>query len=135
MKRTKNTKLDTAELVAKFSELALAQHEAVETFQTARYNRLYDQIVLVKNELRARKGDQRIALIPLLDAPNIQVRFMAAYALITIVPEQVRTTLEGIRATGRLPQSIDASYTLDHFEESLEKFRRFDAGDYRVFES
>ncbi|WP_398470361.1 DUF2019 domain-containing protein [Tardiphaga sp.] len=129
MNSEKNTKLDTSELVAKFLELALAQHEAVETFQTARYNRLYDRIELIKRELKAREGDQRMALLPLLEAPNIQVRFMAAYALLTIAPEQVRKTLIGIRETGQLPQSADASYTLDNFEESIEKFKRFDAKD------
>lgn len=127
MNRTKNAKLDTSELVAKFSDLALAQHEAVETFQTARYNRLFDRIALVKRELKGREGDQRIALVPLLDAPNIQVRFMAAYALLTIAPEQARKTLIGIREAGHFPQSSDASYTLDHFEESIEKFLRFEA--------
>lgn len=127
MNKVKNAKLDTSVLVAKFSELALAQHDAVETFQTARYNRLYDRIELIKKELKARNGDERIALVPLLDAPNIQVRFMAAYAVLTIVPEQARKTLIGIRESGQLPQSADASYTLDHFEESIEKFKRFDS--------
>jgi hypothetical protein len=127
MKRAKIENLTTEELVAQFSDLALDQHEAVETFQTARYNRLYDRMMLVKKELKARDGDHRRALIPLLASPNIQVRFMAAYALLTIVPDQVRTVLEGIRASGRSPQCIDAGYTLDRFEESITKFVQFDA--------
>ena len=119
--------LTTAEWVTRFSDLALLQHQAVETFQTARYNRLYDQIKLIERQLKAREGDQRRALIPLLDAPNIQVRYMAAIALLTLVPDQVRRTLEGFPETGRLPQSADASSTLDHFEDSLAQFLRFEA--------
>lgn len=135
MKRMKNAELTTSQLVEKFSELALEQHEAVETFQVGRYNRLYERIKLIESELKGREGDQRRALVSLLDAPNIQVRFMTAYALLTIVPERVRVALKSISETGQLPQSVDASYTLDHFEESLEKFRRFEMGDYRIFDS
>jgi hypothetical protein len=119
--------LTTAELVARFSDLALEQHEAVETFRTARYNRLYDRIKLIERQLKAREGDQRRALIPLLDAPNIQVRYMAAYALLTIVPEQVQQALLRIRQSGHFPQSADASYTLDHFGDSIAQFLRFEA--------
>jgi hypothetical protein len=131
MNSVRNTRLETSELVARFSDLAREQHEAVETFRTARYNRLYDQIKLIESELKARDGDQRMALIPLLDAQNIQVRFMAAYALLTIAPQQARKTLEGIRESGQLPQSADASYTLDNFEESIEKFKGFEQGTNR----
>jgi len=127
MKQTTNEKMTTAELVEKFSELALAQHEAVETFQTARYNRLYDRIKLVQAQLRTREGDQRRALMPLLEAPNIQVRFMTAYALLTVAPERVRKALEVIRESGRLPQSADASYTLEHFDESIEQALHYEA--------
>ncbi|WP_441241318.1 DUF2019 domain-containing protein [Tardiphaga sp. 768_D3_N2_1] len=129
MKQTKNENLSTQELVGQFFDLALAQHEAVETFQTARYNRLYDCIKLIEAQLQSREGDHRRALIPLLQAPNIQVQFMAAYALLTVAPEQVRKTLEVIRGSGRLPQSADASYTLDHFDESIEQARRYETGN------
>ena len=129
MKQTKNENLSTQELVGQFFDLALAQHEAVETFQTARYNRLYDRIKLIEAQLQSREGDHRRALIPLLQAPNIQVQFMAAYALLTVAPEQVRKTLEVIRGSGRLPQSADASYTLDHFDESIEQARRYETGN------
>lgn len=129
MKPTKNDNASTPELIVQFVELALAQHAAVETFQTTRYNRLYDRIKLIEVQLRSREGDHRRALIPLLQAPNIQVQFMAAYALLTVVPEQVRRTLEVIRESGRLPQSADASYTLDHFDESIEQARRYETGN------
>lgn len=127
MNAVKNAQLSTSELVTEFSRLALAQHEAVEKFQTARYNRLYGRIKLIESELKARDGDQRRALMPLLDAPNIQLRYMAAYALLTIVPEQVQQALLRIRESGHLPQSADASYTLDHFEDSIAQFLRFEA--------
>jgi hypothetical protein len=127
MNAVKNAQLSTSELVTEFSRLALAQHEAVEKFQTARYNRLYGRIKLIESELKARDGDQRRALMPLLDAPNIQLRYMAAYALLTIVPEQVQQALLRIRESRHLPQSADASYTLDHFEDSIAQFLRFEA--------
>jgi hypothetical protein len=112
MKTMNIERASIAELVARFHALAMAQHEAVETFRTSRYNRLYDQIKSVERELQSREGDERIALLPLLNDPNIQVRYMAAYALLSLVPETALAALKVIYVSRQMPQVIDAGMTL-----------------------
>jgi hypothetical protein len=74
------------ELVARFLSIGLAQYDAAYVIDTGKYNRLYASMQDVRNELRRREGDQRRALLPLLDHPNVQVRMMAANTLLAISP-------------------------------------------------
>jgi len=59
------------ELVARFVSLGLAQYDAAYVVDTRKYNRLYSKMVDIRNELKRRQGDQRRALLPLLDHPNV----------------------------------------------------------------
>jgi hypothetical protein len=79
---------------------------------TRKYNRLYANMQDVRNELRKREGDQRRALLPLLDHPNVQVRMMAANTLLAISPDLARKALESVRASEISPQAMDAGMML-----------------------
>jgi hypothetical protein len=57
------------ELVARFLSIGLAQYNAAYVIDTRKYNRLYVMMADVRNELKRREGDQRRALLPLLDPP------------------------------------------------------------------
>lgn len=100
------------ELVELFLAVVLAQHDASQKFQTARYNRLFDQMVAIEAELRSREGDQRRALLPLLESRDVHVRLMTALALSRLFPALARKALENVRAFGQLPQSADAAMRL-----------------------
>ena len=75
-------------------------------------NRLFDKIEAIEQELKARPGDQRRALIPLYNHPNMQVRVKAAKATLAVAPEAARGTLEAISAANWPPQSLDAGMCL-----------------------
>ena len=60
------------ELVARFLPIGLAQYDAAYVVDTRKYNRLYAMMVDIRKELKRREGDQRRALLPLLDHPNVE---------------------------------------------------------------
>jgi hypothetical protein len=47
------------DLVSRFEELCLKQYDADLSFDMPRYNRAFDAMMAVSNELRSRPGDQR----------------------------------------------------------------------------
>jgi hypothetical protein len=100
------------ELVARFLSITLGQYDAARIADTTKYNRLYRKMEDVVNELKRREGDQRRALLPLLDHPNVQVRMMAAHAVLTISAALARRAFESVRDSGIFPQAADASGTL-----------------------
>ncbi|KIZ37221.1 MULTISPECIES: DUF2019 domain-containing protein [Rhodopseudomonas] len=104
----RNQTASTQELVERFERIALAQDEAIWKDRTARYNRLYEQMDEIRNELRSREGDQRRALIPLLQSENMQVRLKAAITVLSVSPEAARQALESVRDDGYFPQAADA---------------------------
>jgi hypothetical protein len=100
------------ELVARFLSISLAQYDAARVADTAKYNRLYRKMEDVVNELKSKEGDQRVALLPLLDHPNVQVRMMAAHAMLTISPVLARKAFESVRDAQIFPQAMDAGMTI-----------------------
>ena len=100
------------ELVERFLSTGLAQYEAAYVVDTRKYNRLYARMQDIRKELRRREGDQRRALLPLLNHPNVQVRMMAAHTVLTISPDLARKAFESVRDSGIFPQAADASGTL-----------------------
>jgi enoyl reductase-like protein len=107
------------QLVQRFVEIALAQYDANYRFDVARYNRLYRAMEKVRSELKSRQ--ERSALLPLLQADNLQVRLQAATELLAIAPDQAQSALLGIRETGTMPQAAEAGLMLN----------AFDRGEYR----
>ena len=71
MKRATLQSKTVQQLVAEFLAIALAQYEAIEMDEHAKFNRLYAKMEDVRQELKIRAGDQRKALLPLL---NMQIR-------------------------------------------------------------
>jgi hypothetical protein len=105
------------ELVGRFLSVSLAQYDALYVVDTTKYNRLYAMMVDIRNELKRRDGDQRRALLPLLDHPNVQVRLKAAITVLAVAPELARRALESIRDSGILPQSADAEGMLETIDK------------------
>jgi hypothetical protein len=100
------------ELVARFVSIGLAQYDAAYVVDIRKYNRLFGRMRDVESELKRREGDQRRALLPLLDHTNVQVRMMAAHELLVISPALARKALESVRDSGISPQAADAAGTL-----------------------
>lgn len=109
--------LPTPGLVEQFNAITAEQCEASWLLQTPRYNRLYRRMQAVVEELKSRDGDQRLALLPLLRSGNVQVRMMAAHALLSIAPMQARLTLESVRDFDEMPQAAEARISLRSLDE------------------
>ena len=117
-------KLTVLQLVDRFTELAVGQSKAELYGETAKYNRLYDAIVVVKNELKSRAGDQRKALVPLFVHPNPQVRLVAAQWAMIVAPAAARQVLQDLSDRNIYPQAADARLSL----------RKLDRGESKLME-
>ena len=119
MKRTDSMTVD--ELVERFTVIALAQDKAIRSYDSAKFNRLFRQMDVVKQELKARSGDQRRALLQLFDHSNPQVRLKAAVATLAVAPQAAMRLLQTISDRKDGPQAGDAGMTL----------WRLDSGEYK----
>jgi hypothetical protein len=112
----------TAEqLVERFTAIAVDQYKALQSHEIARFNRLFDRMDAVKQELKARDGDQRRALLSLYDHPNPQVRLKAAVATLAVSPEKATSVLKEIAATHNDVQGLDARQTLRCLDSGIFK--------------
>jgi hypothetical protein len=75
----------------------------------------------VRNELRARPGDQRRALVPLLQHGNIQVMLKAALSTLALEPKKARMVLEAISLSRRQPQALEAGTSLRDLDDGVFK--------------
>ena len=112
MKPTALSKMSVDELVARFVDIARRQHDAILNDKYAAYRRLYNEMEAVRQELRARPGDQRHALTCLFNDNNTQVRLKAAVSTLALEPEAARRILEAIRDSRELYFALDAGMTL-----------------------
>lgn len=113
--------MPVAALVQRFTDLCLGQYEAELRGELAKENRLIKEMFAVREELKARPGDQRSALLSLYDHPNAQVRLMAAKETLAVAPQEARRMLEVIRATEPPPQGPDAGMCLWTLDQGIFK--------------
>lgn len=102
-KRVQLRSMTAEELVKRYVAISLEQYEASEEEQISRFNRLFGLCWAVADELKGREGDQRRALLPLLEHRNLQVRLNAATDTLAIAPDAARRALVTIRDTHWMP--------------------------------
>ncbi len=78
MKGIEFERLTIEELVDLFAEIGVEQDRALFHERIAEFRKLYRQMNAIDNELKRRGRDARLALLPLYDHPNVQVRLKAA---------------------------------------------------------
>jgi Domain of unknown function (DUF2019) len=110
-----------AQLVERFTALALSQFKAELVGEIAKYNRLFRELLAIEEELKSRDGDQRLALTPLFAHPNPQVRLMAAEATLALAPAAARQTLQELWDRNEFPQAAFAMGTLRALERGDRK--------------
>jgi len=121
MKRFDLKSLTVPQLVERFSALALGQFQA-ELFGKVRiYNRLYDDIVAVKDELKSRAGDQRSALVSVYTHANPQVRLLAAQWSLAVERGAARQVLQDISDRNIYPQAAYARQSLEALDRGESK--------------
>ncbi|RYE50908.1 MAG: DUF2019 domain-containing protein [Hyphomicrobiales bacterium] len=113
--------LTTDDLVAGFASIGVEQDKSLLHGDTAKFNKLFEQMRLVSEELRGRRGDQRRALLALFDHPNIQVRLKAAKHSLAVAPIEARRQIEEIARSGHFPQAGEAGMSLDNLDSGFFK--------------
>jgi uncharacterized protein DUF2019 len=105
MKPTQLQRMALNKLYERFIFAALDQHKSLVTGDHAGYNRLFEEINDIEQELKRRGEDERRALASLFDHPSAQVRLNAAIATLALEPEAARQTLEFISDRNEYPQA------------------------------
>ncbi|HXO72771.1 MAG TPA: DUF2019 domain-containing protein [Bradyrhizobium sp.] len=121
MKRIQLSNVTTKDLVERFAQIGVAQDRALLGGEITKFNRLFDQMATVSNELKSREGDQRSALMVLYDYPNIQVRLKAAKHTLAVAPVEARRQIEAIAASNWMPQAGDAGMSLWNLDRGVYK--------------
>ncbi len=114
-------KMQVTELVERFASLGVGQFNAELHSDIAKENRLLLQMRDVTEELKSRPGDQRSALLPLFEHPNVQVRLMAAKLTLAVAPAAARQMLQDIYDSKQYPQAGDAGMSLWNLEQGVFK--------------
>lgn len=117
MNRVVLTNLSVEQLVERFTAIALEQSEALRTDHLRKYNKLYDRMEEVEQELKSRSGDRRDALSGLMQHPNAQVRLKAAITVLALFPEAARRTLQGIIDKKEFPEAGYAGMMLSSVDK------------------
>src|SRR5882724_1712924 len=121
MKRISLQQMTVDQLLARFAAIGIDQDKALLRNEIAKFNRLYDEMDAIENELKARNGDQRRALVGLYDHPNAQVRLNAIKATLAVSPEQARRMLSVMANSREYPQAGDAGMALVNLERGIFK--------------
>src|SRR3954447_9766047 len=121
MKRVQLADMTVRDLVERFAQIGVAQDQALLGGEITKFNRLFDQMRGVSNELTSRQGDQRRALMVLYDYPNIQVRLQAAKHTLAVAPVEARQQIETIAASNWMPEASDAGMSLWNLDRDVYK--------------
>lgn len=119
MMHSKLKSLSVVDLRQLFEMLCIEQYDALERNEIAAFNRRYDKIQAIEDELKSRPGDQRRVLMHLFGHPNMQVRLTAARANLAVDYIAARRELQAIVDEQWFPQAGDAGMTLDHLDSGF----------------
>ena len=106
------------DLVSQFAEIATRMGVEGLYGSISVYNRLYDKMRTIEQELKSMQGDQRSALLRLYDHPDMEVRLLAAKATRSIAEREARMALERIRDSD-WPQKLDAGMALHAWDDGI----------------
>lgn len=113
--------LSTSELKLLFEKLCIEQYNALERDEIAAFNKRYDKIQAIADELKSRPGDQRRVLMQLFGHPNMQVRLTAAKVNLAVDYIAARREIQAIVDSKWFPQAGDAGMTLHHLDTGFYK--------------
>ena len=121
MNRLQLETMTADQLVECFAAICLDQAQALLYSDIAKFNRLYESMVEVREELKRRPGDERRALITLYVHENAQVRLQAARASFAVAPAAARRVIEAIANSKTRPQAGDAGMTISNLDRGIFK--------------
>ncbi len=113
--------MSVADLVQRFAVITREQDMVLLEGRIAKFNKLFEDMKKIHDELKNRSGDQRRALMQLYDFPNMQVRLQAAKLTLAVAPIEARAQLEAIAASKWFPQAGDAGMSLFNLDNGIFK--------------
>lgn len=119
MSRVNLKPLSTNDLLLLFEKLCVEQYDALDRQEYAAFNRRYDRIQAIEDELKSRPGDQRRILMRLFGHPNMQVRLTAARANLAVDYPAARKEIQDIADSKWGPQCLDAGMTLINLDNGI----------------
>lgn len=121
MKKVDLSRMSDGDLVQLFAENTREQDRALLVGQIAKYNRLFDRMKDIHDELKRRPGDQRRILVQLFGFPNMHVRLQAAKLTLAVAPLEARAQLQAIVDSKWFPQAGDAGMCLHNLDTGFYK--------------
>ena len=121
MKGIDVTDMSTEQFVDRFADIAIAQGEALFNDEFSKFNRLFQQMNAVDNELRDRGTKDRLALLRLFSHPNVQVRLKAAKRTLGVAHREALDLVREIAQSQCFPQAGEAGMTLTNLEDGIFK--------------
>jgi hypothetical protein len=105
MKTPQLRNVSLRKLYERFIFASVDQHKSLVAGDHARYNRLFEEIHDITQELKRRGEDERRALVSLFSDSSAQVRLNAAIATLALEPEAARQALQLISDRNEYPQA------------------------------
>lgn len=121
MSRVKLEAMNVDQLVDRFEQIGVEQDQALLYDEIPRFNKLFDQMHAVDNELRARGPQARLELLRLFDHQNVQVRLQAAKWSLGVAPEAARKVIQAVYDSKWYPQAAEAGMTLWNLDRGVFK--------------
>jgi hypothetical protein len=121
MKQSNLKSMTIDQLVKRFIEIGIAQDSALLENNISGFNRLFEQMQVVNQELKGRAGDQRRALLSLYNHPNMQVRLKAAKTTLAVAPQAARELIQAIAESHHYPQAGEAGMSIWNLERGIYK--------------
>ena len=121
MKKVDLSRMSDGDLVQLFAENTREQDRSLLVGQIAKYNRLFDRMKDIHDELKRRPGDQRRILVQLFGFPNMHVRLQAAKLTLAVAPLEARAQLQAIVDSKWFPQAGDAGMCLHNLDTGFYK--------------
>ena len=119
MSRVNLKPLSTNDLLLLFEKLCVEQYDSLDRQEYAAFNKRYDRIQAIEDELKSLPGDQRRILMKLFSHPNMQVRLTAARANLAVDYPAARREIQDIADSKWGPQCGDAGMTLVNLDNGI----------------
>lgn len=119
MKKYPLSEMSSDALILLFEDLCLLQYRSIEREEIGAYNKRFDQIKAIVEELRSRPGDQRRLLQKFFHHKNAQVALTAAHANLAIDHARARRVIEEIANYAMGTQQLAAGMTLENLDRGI----------------
>ncbi|QRN95312.1 DUF2019 domain-containing protein [Archangium violaceum] len=121
MKKTDLKKLPTGELIENTRSLSAERWRAIYAGKPKEGNRMFDLLVAIHRELRARGMDAQRQLLKLLDDPDPGTRCWAAAAVLEFAPDEGERVLIELAKHAEGLVGFSAEWTLEKWREGTFK--------------